>query len=157
MILEEPVCDLCGGAERAELWRTGDFRLGIPMPEYGVCQCRRCGLAYLSPRPDTNSIGQCYPKGYDSRRSFDQRNARRRYERQASFVGTGQGGALDVGTAKGDFLPYLSKLGYTAIGIDPFPRDDDRSGNIPTHILHCTIDSEALPAGGFDLITASCS
>lgn len=148
--LEEPRCDFCGSTARRRLYAYGDIRYGTPQPEYGVCVCRGCGLGYLSPRPTPATIGAHYPPHYDSGRCADVCAAQRRYATQAEFVGPGSGNLLDVGTARGDFLDWVERLGWRAAGIEPHAR----AGTSDPRVRFIDIDSPALAPASYDVITA---
>lgn len=96
-----------------------------------------------------------YPEGYDAQRGGDTAETHRRYRAQADFVGAGTGLLLDVGTARGDFLEYVGRLGWNAVGIEPFRRRGaDPQGASPAHILSMGITDPSLRTGTFDVITA---
>ena len=62
VVWEDIPCPLCGS------W---DEELLIAVPSagddqvYRVGRCRQCGLGYLNPRPDCDSIGHYYPENYE--------------------------------------------------------------------------------------------
>jgi SAM-dependent methyltransferase len=62
VVWETVACPLCE-ADDAELVLTV---AGGPGPEdYRLVRCRACGLGYLNPRPDAESIGHFYPEDYE--------------------------------------------------------------------------------------------
>lgn len=148
--LELPACDLCGSERRHTLYLCADWRYGVPEPEYSVCQCKDCGLAYLAPRPTPESIGRYYPADYDKGRGRQRPETAQRYRKQLEFIGEGAGRMLDVGTARGDFLKLALEHGWDAYGIEPHARGGERH----SRIQYTSLDEfEPLP-GGYDLITA---
>ncbi len=60
-VWEETDCPLCGARDEEEVLRVRPPEGG---PYYRVARCRTCGLGYLNPRPDEQSIGLFYPEDY---------------------------------------------------------------------------------------------
>jgi SAM-dependent methyltransferase len=61
VVWEQTPCPLCGASDEIELLAVPDEAVGAA---YRVAQCRRCGMAYLNPRPDRASIGRFYADDY---------------------------------------------------------------------------------------------
>jgi SAM-dependent methyltransferase len=148
--LESPACDMCGSRRRRTLYSCGDWRFGVPEPQYSVCECKGCGLAYLAPRPASISIGKHYPSDYDKGRDEQQPETAQRYQTQLEFIGRGDGRLLDIGTARGDFIKLALEQGWDAYGIEPHARTRDPNPRIQYTSLE---NFQPLP-GGYDLITA---
>ena len=58
-------CPLCHEKEFDFLFNSIDREHPIP-GEFPVVRCVDCGLVYLNPRPDDDSLSECYPDDYDS-------------------------------------------------------------------------------------------
>lgn len=117
--MKHVVCNLCGADDARLLFTAPDREVpGDPQP-YAVCQCRRCGLIYLNPRPDTaEEMARIYPPEYESYMGDDQRLvvALRRLAwlpevREIKRVTTAQSRILEIGCATGEFLAGLRRAG----------------------------------------------
>lgn len=174
---EDVACDLCGSADRRELFSTHDFRYGIP-GEFPLQRCGRCGLIYLSPRPDPATLPRYYPASYlphDSDQASDVGRLGRAI-RGFGFRGTGPlqsivawlynsasyraflatavpGRVLDVGCGAGGYLRTCQELGWTAEGLEPNREVATRTSQalrIPVHVG--LLEHTDLPAAHYDLI-----
>ncbi len=128
--LESVACDLCRRLDSRPLCTRSD---GL-----AVCQCRTCGLAFLSPRPKLNLIRRLYgtdyfqkeaattPVGYCDYTSSNSRGTLRRAAEakldflQAYWTPAGQH-CLEIGCATGEFAAALHGRGAKVIGLDISP------------------------------------
>lgn len=62
--LESVPCAVCGADDPRVLFWAGDRLSGRP-GRFRVVRCRRCGLAYLSPRPTARALTDWYFEGYE--------------------------------------------------------------------------------------------
>jgi SAM-dependent methyltransferase len=62
VVWEEVACPLCGIADEEELLAFNPDGCRSP---YRLVRCRGCGMGYLNPRPDRDSIGRFYPDAYE--------------------------------------------------------------------------------------------
>ena len=62
-MMEHVTCNLCGLDHTQFLLKKRD-KFGMVQDEFNVVGCRRCGLAYVNPRPDQEEIGKFYPEIY---------------------------------------------------------------------------------------------
>ena len=60
---EATTCNLCGADDTALVYKLHDQRYH-GQEQFQLVRCKRCGLLYLNPRPDRNSILQYYPDEY---------------------------------------------------------------------------------------------
>jgi SAM-dependent methyltransferase len=96
-------------------------------PKYGtsgrwsVVRCAGCGLAFLSPRPTSATIGDYYPPGVaEHQDSASEPNSFS--EAEASIVQAAcptPARLLDVGCAAGMFLATMLRVGWTVAGVEP--------------------------------------
>jgi 2-polyprenyl-3-methyl-5-hydroxy-6-metoxy-1,4-benzoquinol methylase len=114
-------CNLCDSSEHVP------FR---PENERGLVQCQKCGLVYVSPRPDPNELYALYGESYFCNNDSgtvgytdylnDEANIRktftRRLRRLERFVQPGR--LLDVGCATGFFLTQAQARGWQVEGLD---------------------------------------
>lgn len=63
LVLQTVACDLCGGSAATLVTQTRDHEHDVP-GVFNVVRCDGCGLHYLNPRPDPQSIAGCYPNDY---------------------------------------------------------------------------------------------
>src|SRR5229473_4625605 len=61
IVWEKTPCPLCGQADEELLMAT---TLETGKADLRVVRCKACGLAYLNPRPDQDSIARFYPEDY---------------------------------------------------------------------------------------------
>src|SRR5438128_11458753 len=97
---ERVACNLCSAVETTELYHRSDFRFEVDAVEWPLVKCKRCGLAYVNPRPTPDAIWRYYPAFYYDHR--DQAVLRGRYELQAQrLANLTAGSLLDIGCANG--------------------------------------------------------
>jgi SAM-dependent methyltransferase len=115
----ESNCALCGSAERSLLVTGHDRDFPQNTRTYTLYSCARCGLVYLSPRPDTpEEMAEIYPQEYDSYMKEGQgllmalrRMAWRPELREILGRSRPEGRILEVGSATGEFLAELRRVG----------------------------------------------
>jgi SAM-dependent methyltransferase len=129
--LEHVSCDLCGADDAAPRLRKGEWTL---------VRCRRCGLVYLNPRPDAETIARDFdwfrhsPVQTGARRATENpvrrllRSVRgkgllRRRRREEVVLGrirefVPAGRILDVGCGDGFMVQAMAEAGYEAHGLD---------------------------------------
>jgi 2-polyprenyl-3-methyl-5-hydroxy-6-metoxy-1,4-benzoquinol methylase len=157
---EEVVCNICG---------IKDERFLFNIPER-VVQCWRCGLIYLNPRLDSESLKKVYNKEYFVAKSDDygvdypayanyigdepviMRSMHLRMKRVEKFARQ-KGRVLDVGCAAGFSLLAAQQRGWAAEGIEisEFCVDYARSRNLKVH-LGCLEDYSG-ESQSFDAVT----
>ncbi len=129
MSIERTPCPLCGSSSAVFLMPTHDRLCGVP-GEFALMRCRDCGLTYLNPRPDVQSIGAYYPPAYDPHQierledlpPLKRLTVRYGLRKRCSAVlrWKQRGKVLDVGCATGLFLAEMQKLpGWQAYGVEP--------------------------------------
>ena len=123
-------CELCGADDTRLLFHARDTLLGRA-ERYPVVQCRRCGLAYLNPRPSRAAMAQHYPADYfnDLGCGGASHTGARRALKSVLYRLTGgiarkieslpPGRVLDVGCGDGRYLAFFRDLGWETCGTDP--------------------------------------
>lgn len=160
--MREISCSLCGSAERRPLCTGHDRFVPQNTATYTLHSCARCGLVYLSPRPDTpEELAAIYPPSYDS--YVGERQGLTMLMRRAAWrpeIGeilartTPASAILEVGSATGEFLAELRRRGRpNLLGLElseaaaRVARErhglDVRAGQL---------DDAELPAGSCDLV-----
>ncbi|MCP5008057.1 MAG: class I SAM-dependent methyltransferase [Planctomycetes bacterium] len=94
---------------------------------YNVVECRNCGLVYVNPRPDQDTLFSLYA-GYHQRNGKDERVWGRLMKKNFREVSSllnrmfpAKGHILDIGCGYGHFIEIMSNLGWTVLGVDPSP------------------------------------
>lgn len=123
----ESTCSLCGSEQRRPYLSGYDHSFPQNRRTYTLHQCERCGLIYLSPRPNTpEEMAEIYPATYESYMKEGQgllvalrRLAWRPEVREILAITTPQGRVLEIGSATGEFLAELRRAGRAdLVGIE---------------------------------------
>ncbi len=150
--LEHVGCDLCGETSYRERYRKPDTRFWVSLYAFPVVECNGCGLVYLNPRPDQNSMAPFYPANYHKNR--DGEKFKRRYDLQMTFLPKmADAKVLDIGCARGDFLAHLRGKVPTAVvtGVDYFSQG---IGHDNIRFIRTLLPCPELKDREFDVITA---
>jgi SAM-dependent methyltransferase len=125
--MESVRCNLCGIDDAPALMVGADrvFDIG---GAFRVVRCRRCGLVYLNPRPDSKELAVHYPPEYCASLQPQEWQGvaawkvgidmvtRRRLPRDVP-----PGRALEVGCAEGYYLLALRERGWQVAGVEISP------------------------------------
>jgi len=126
--MEHVRCDLCGN-DNAVLYLKRADRFSGQMFQYVIC--RECGLIYLNPRPDPDTLlMHCYPICYEAYQPLQTLPRVKRWKKQRAvktlvrFVSRYRtsGRLLDIGCGTGEFLYEMQKLGWKVEGVEPNER-----------------------------------
>lgn len=134
--------------------------------QFSVVKCVRCGLVYLSPRPDLLQIKKYYTLEYFSNnekgigyRDYKGLNSDLEKEavRRLKIIKnkTSSGNLLDVGCGYGEFLLAASDSGFKVTGCDIIPDSVQyirKQYHLNTFV--CDMEQNNLPPGNYDIITA---
>ncbi|KPJ69461.1 hypothetical protein AMJ44_03855 [candidate division WOR-1 bacterium DG_54_3] len=128
--MEHVKCNLCG-ADDAKFVLLGRCRhYGLEKKHFKLVKCRRCGLAYLNPRPDGEEIKNYYPPWYHSRAQSKVVDIekikfwgipwREAMQKKAEPILRYKkiGKILDIGCGDGSLLKYLKDLGWQTYGVE---------------------------------------
>ena len=114
-------CNLCGSMD------TQPF---CPSNGRSLVQCKKCGLVYVSPRPQAEELYELYSESYFhnddsgtvgySNYVNDEQNIRKTFQRRLKRVErfAQPGALLDVGCAAGFFLSEAQQRGWQVEGLD---------------------------------------
>jgi SAM-dependent methyltransferase len=155
-------CALCGADDARAIFSGPDRDLPADGERYTVRQCRRCGLVYLSPRPDgPDEIARIYPEEYHAyvRRHTGARAALRELAwlpelREIAAMTRSDSPILELGCATGEFLARLRRHGRTTLqGVEFNPRAAElaraRHG-LP--VVAGELTDARLPGGSFEVV-----
>lgn len=162
--MESINCTLCG-ANNAEVLFTGrDLWYGIEGC-FPVCRCRACGLIYLSPRPSVAEIADYYPTQYAPYRlaegsetsrwqHWNRRYSEGKKVRAVENEVAGQGKALDIGCATGDFLDRLREHGWEVTGVETSEEAAAYGrARLGLEIITGQLEDARFPDSSFSLVT----
>lgn len=154
---EQTLCDLCGTDDYRELYQGRDRLHHLP-GIFPVVQCRQCGLVYLNPRPDQDSLAQYYPNDYSpfaAGHGLLGRVKKELRQKEAKRIGqlfpTG-GRVLEIGCAGGDLLvPLRDVVGLEVAGIEMSPYAADLArGEHALEVHTGTVFDAPYQAASFD-------
>lgn len=132
---EQVRCNLCGADDTRLLFEEEDRRYpDTPRFRFRLVECRRCGLRYLNPRPDSASLSVYYPEVYYVDRPLlpargmahvlralypnrKHRALREKVSRASRLVAT-NGRMLEVGPAAGEFLVAMRARGVSVAAVE---------------------------------------
>ena len=124
---EKQKCELCGSL---------DFKIYLPGiyahagKDYDLVQCKSCGLVFVSPFPDTETIAGFYGQKYFEsdfacgmlEKNYLESESTRveEYREMLGFIQNHKrsGKLLEVGCAAGSFLYYAQRAGFEVEGVD---------------------------------------
>jgi SAM-dependent methyltransferase len=126
-----------------------------------VVRCGSCGLAYVSPRPDTAALSRYYGPGFYDRPGEDSglvgRSLNRLFmlERVAkATAGRPPGRVLDVGCGEGSFLAAMARSGWESWGVDISKDGAARASARPgVKIFGKSLEECSFEPASFDLVT----
>lgn len=104
-------CDLCGSLDHDLLYTKTD---PITRLDFHLVMCR-CGMAFVNPMPQEDSIPLLYPTSY-----LEGKEAREdKYHKMLGLLPEKPTGKLlDIGCGKGDFIYSAARIGWDVEGVD---------------------------------------
>jgi len=146
---------------RDKYWQRGG--------EFNLVECRSCGLRYINPRPDKNSIGYFYQDFYQEGPNLELQkkvkkagglmsriiNKDRILDIKKNFTLSSQARVLDIGCGLGGFLANIKKdSGCSIYGLDFDPRVAEHLNEIKDmDYFHGELADARYQDQFFDLIT----
>jgi len=145
-------CPLCGHRDYVRALDVLDHHL--TKQKFRLVDCASCGFRFTSPRPCATDLSAYYESqdyiSHDAsgRTSFAQiyrglRSLALRSKASLLQSYTTSGHILDIGCGTGEFLAHLTKLNYTATGVEPGLRA--REAAIRAHNLQVFSTLEDIP------------
>ena len=159
-------CPLCGGNDSILYMKVPvrSDQLGkFPLDVWDLLRCKSCGMIYIHPTPDLQTLNTMYSFQNSVDRAFVQdwfidgaflhkEHWRRMLDVIAHYVPTGR--LLDIGCGAGTFLTIARERGYQVMGqeVTPFFIDFCRNQH-GLDILAGEVKDLGLPSESFDVIT----
>ena len=126
------MCAICGGNGAEPVYKNLRNRREGLEGSYDLLRCIGCGLAFLSPRPSSQTLSAMYSGNYHSHTINTERGwpfkaikwlcllpYRLRFGSEAgTFLPFGGGRVLDIGCGTGDYLAAMSALGWQCFGCE---------------------------------------
>lgn len=161
-------CDICGSKTNKNFITVPDrnYQTG----EFAYVKCSKCGLIWLTPRPNSKIIHKYYPQIYPAYQknpspSKFQKKLRIVFQRNTwlakffikdqLFFWKQKGRLLDVGTGNGSSVALYSRWGWQAEGLELNAQAVKvaRKNNIP--VKHGTLFTANFPNESFDVVRFS--
>jgi SAM-dependent methyltransferase len=127
---------------------------------YRVVKCKNCGLVYVNPRPDTETLLELY-NDYHQRNGKDEYTWARLMEKNFKEVSAllnriipKTGKVLDIGCGYGHFMEIMRDYRWPVCGIDPSSKVLSGARKKGLNVIETTINNASFPCNSFDAITA---
>lgn len=121
------VCMVCGQAGKPWLDGIKDYLLlQGNSPDFDVCCCASCKIAYSMPSMTNEDLAQYYPKEYGPyvpKKSMDGFLQRVKYKSDLALIrkyrGSRGGTLFEIGAGRGEFLHQARTAGFEVGGLEP--------------------------------------
>lgn len=137
-------------------------RLGLSTEDHPVVKCGSCGMVYMEPRPDDESLMGFYPREYwggrvdgagELVRAVEERLKEGYKLRAVGIAGLTGGRVLDIGCGRGEFIALLAARGFDTAGLEPGEEAARRGREAGLNIMHGGVGSVTIPDANFDAVT----
>lgn len=156
--MEHVQCNLCGADDYEVLLQGKDRRHGLA-GTFPVVRCRQCGMVYVTPRLDGQSLLSYYPDTYapfargKGLMVYLTGLLRRREAAKIKQWLPEKGRILEVGCASGDLLIHLRNAGLEATGVEIHPYAASVARNLHGLRVHTsTVASAPIAEGSLDAV-----
>src|SRR5438093_4344291 len=163
------MCAICGGNGGEPVYKNLRNRRGGLEGSYDLLRCIGCDLAFLSPRPSSQTLSAMYSGNYHSHAITEERGGLFKTARAlcllpyrlrfGSETGTfrpfGGGRVLDIGCGTGDYLAAMSALGWQCFGceVSEAALSVARRKLPQATLYHGTLDEIPLERDSFEAVT----
>jgi len=103
-------CDLCGADDQELLYSRLDPITG---QEFHLVECK-CGMAFVNPMPNPESVPDLYPRDYLKDKKYNTGM----YRKMMKYLPAAGGNLLDIGCGRGDFIHFAAAQGWKVEGVD---------------------------------------
>jgi len=168
--IERPSCTICRTID-AKPYPQGSFHLNLA-PPLGVMRCQRCGLSFLSPRPDASLRSALFageipevlkPYGAqvahysavtETRADVFRERLRVLSDLATRSIAGRRPKLLDVGASSGVLVQQARARGWDAEGIEPSVEGRREARNRQIELLDSAAESLPFSAATFDVVHA---
>lgn len=150
-------CDLCAAVDARLLFRATDTNYHFE-GVFDIVQCKRCGLVYLDPRPDEDTLRFYYPDAdyfcFKTRTELSGLAGNHPFARVVSGLGVDAGSLCDIGCGVGDFLVAARGSGWAVAGVEinesARTLANERLGK---EAVFSSFEGAGFPSEAFDVVT----
>ena len=160
-------CNLCGGNDYVVVHEKISPKRAVRLTDkYSaakgvlctdqVVRCRKCGLVYINPRLEENTIIEACSLGDDKVYVSQEEGRLNTFRKGIQFVEghASKGRLLDVGCAAGFFLKAAKDSGWDVTGVEPNKWLGDYGRNkFKVNVLTGTLQDASFSVKGFDVVT----
>lgn len=156
--LEEVNCAYCGNFNEEPFLQSTDRITYLP-GFFTIVKCSNCSLQYLSPRPNSESIGYYYPESYSpykkASKSFTIKKEGLFDRFKPAFkkipsIKTGR--LLEAGAASGEYLIKMKEMGWQVQGIEFSDYAASNARDLGLDVQTGRIEDSSFSKDYFDLI-----
>jgi len=156
--LEETNCANCGSYNEEPFLQSTDRITYLP-GLFSIVKCPNCSLQYLSPRPDSESIGYYYPESYPHYNKSSISSTTKKDGlldrlkpafKKIPSIKTGH--LLEVGAASGEYLIKMKEMGWQVQGIEFSDYAASNARDLGLEVQTGKIEDCSFPKNYFDLI-----
>lgn len=158
VFLEDPCCAYCGNLNEEPFMQSTDRITHLP-GFFTIVKCSKCSLQYLSPRPNSESIGYYYPESYGP---YKKANKLFTTKKESVFdrfkpafkrippIKTGR--LLEIGAASGEYLMKMKEMGWQVKGVEFSDYAASNARELGLDVQTGRIEDSSFPSDYFDLI-----
>lgn len=145
-------CNLCGKDDAHPWLQSTDYISG---EVFTLVRCARCGLTYLSPRPEQDILGRYYPQTHQGSEpaAYERMDAKPRIKFVGDLLNGKAGRILDVGCGKGLLLNGLREKGWDVVGTELSDVASLRAREAGIQVHNRAVEEISFEPGSFDVIT----
>lgn len=157
------LCPLCGSQDCWVRLSADSVDVHVAGFFYRLCQCAKCGLQFIHPKPSSELLEELYGEGFYSEAKHDDLISRLFawyeelcYQDRFRILRERREGLrlLDVGSGNGHFLAFMRRKGWHIYGVE-----SSRAGvevarrQFNVDVFHGSLEQAAFPPSQFDAIT----
>lgn len=143
MASEIKLCEICSEKGKKIISDSG----------FDLCECRSCGLIYVSNPPQEKDLKKIYSKGYHSHENSNQEGdykIKKQMDRIEKFLK--KGSILDIGCSRGKFLVEARKRGWRVKGVEISEYASKIAGEKGLEVITGKISEDDFEENEFDVV-----
>ena len=154
MKLHDVTCNICSTKDRKLIFEVERYNI-----IFKIQQCLNCGLVYLNPRPDSESIEKYYASMYDYDAFLrNSEQIRESDEKEIKFIKRYRqsGNLLEIGCMYGFFLDEARKKGFNTYGVEISQKATEYARkNLGLNVYCGQLENNSFPGRFFDIVFLS--